>query len=151
MLRRTGLLLGWAAATAAVVALGWGAVAAVTGAVTEPPPVAMAPVPTAAPSDDAEVPNPGAGAGHPSPPAQTSQPLQEEPGSRTFDVTGGTVGVRVGAEAVELLFATPRSGFAVDVRSRGPSRVDVRFSSDDHESRFRYDLVGGERVEERPQ
>jgi hypothetical protein len=127
VLRLLGLIAGWAVATAVVVALGWAAVGAVAGAVTDPPVLAQPPV------------APGAVADRPT-----------DPGTRTFDLASGRVGVRASAEAVELVFATPNDGFSVDVRSRGPARVDVRFSSDDHESRFRYEPGAGERVEERP-
>jgi hypothetical protein len=50
-------------------------------------------------------------------------------------LVGGTVTVRFTAAAV-LVQASPRSGFVMDIRDPGPGKVDVRFRSDDHESRL---------------
>ena len=50
-----------------------------------------------------------------------------------------------------LLWATPNDGFTMDVRPTGPDKVEVRFASDDAESRVFawWDGDPRQRVEER--
>jgi hypothetical protein len=45
---------------------------------------------------------------------------------------------------VSLDAAAPAVGFTMDVRSTGPAKVEVRFVSADHESRFKADWEAGE-------
>lgn len=86
----------------------------------------------------------------PGQPAQ--EPAEEEPGEpdepedagepaaaeRTegYELTGGVVTVRYRSGTTRLVQATPNSGFIMEVHDRGPGKVDVRFRSDDHESRL---------------
>ncbi|HVM20447.1 MAG TPA: hypothetical protein VM307_10845 [Egibacteraceae bacterium] len=141
MRRHLPLIAGWAGATAVVVSLGWAAVATVAGAVADPPPLAQ-------PPDDVPAPAAPAAPGQ-TPPADN--PASPAPGgSQTFSLVGGTVGVRADEREARLVFATPNDGFAVEVRSRGPLRVDVRFTADGHETRFRFEPGVGPQVEERP-
>lgn len=55
---------------------------------------------------------------------------------QTYQLTGGWVRIRFSPGSVTLDGAGPAVGFTMDVRDAGPSEVDVRFDSDDHESRF---------------
>jgi hypothetical protein len=70
---------------------------------------------------------------------------------RTYDLIGGSVGVRFENGTARLLWATPAAGFRAERRG-GDDDVDVRFRSDTHESRFRAFWDNGPRaeVEERP-
>ena len=63
---------------------------------------------------------------------------------------GGTVGVRFENGGARLLWATPKAGFRVD-SSGSSDQVDVRFRSDDHESRLKafWDNGPQAQVEER--
>lgn len=162
MRRSLGLLAGWAAATAAAVGLGWAAVATVTGAVTAPPPLAQAPDADAGPAARVVAPTAEVDAADPTPtsgaerteaagPTPPGAPATDPPATQTLELVGGTVAVRDDGTAVRLVFATPRPGFAVDVRDRGPDRIDVRFSSEAHESRLRVEPGQGAAVEERPE
>ncbi|MGH9043073.1 MAG: hypothetical protein ACRDZ3_22905 [Acidimicrobiia bacterium] len=58
------------------------------------------------------------------------------PEDRTYQLVGGTVGVRFENGGARLLWATPKPGFSVESSSGGDD-VDVRFRSDDHESRLK--------------
>ena len=50
----------------------------------------------------------------------------------------------VGDGTVSLDAAAPAVGFTMDVRATGPTEVEVRFESDDHQSRFKADWEDGE-------
>ena len=52
--------------------------------------------------------------------------------------------INVGDGVVTFDGAAPAVGFTMDVRSTGPNEVEVRFRSDDHESRFKADWNEGE-------
>jgi hypothetical protein len=45
---------------------------------------------------------------------------------------------------VYLVAAVPQSGFQVEVEKSGPSKVDVRYRSEDHTSRFKAEWEKGE-------
>jgi hypothetical protein len=70
---------------------------------------------------------------------------------RTYDLIGGSVGVRFENGTARLLWATPAAGFRAE-RHGGSDEVDVRFRSETHESRLRVFWDNGPRaeVEERP-
>jgi hypothetical protein len=70
---------------------------------------------------------------------------------RTYDLVGGSVGVRFENGTARLLWATPTAGFRAE-RHGGGDEVDIRFRSDTHESRLRAYWDNGPRaeVEERP-
>jgi hypothetical protein len=80
----------------------------------------------------------------PTPSVPTAQSLVQ-----TFSSAGGSVTVvQVGA-TLTLSVATPAGGYAVDVRERGPDRVEVRFeSADGRESRLEVRVRDG-RIEPR--
>jgi hypothetical protein len=58
------------------------------------------------------------------------------------------VTVRFFATSVELVSATPASGFAAEVDDNGPARVRVEFKSDGHETKIEATPGGGGSVEE---
>ena len=61
-----------------------------------------------------------------------------------YELTGGSVTVRYRGTRTELVQATPKSGFVVDVHDSGPQKVEVRFRSDNHESRIVARVEDGE-------
>ncbi len=61
---------------------------------------------------------------------------------------GGTITVKLHNGALSLVSSTPSAGFAIDSVTNRADRVEVRFRSDDHDSRIRIDLVGGAMVPE---
>jgi hypothetical protein len=117
----------------------------------EPPPATAAaapsgrprpvPSPTRKPPVDEELP-----AGDPPPnadpepaeEAEESAPEPPEPAAITegYRLTGGTVTVRYRNGEAELVQASPSSGFVMEINDPGPGKVDVRFRSEDHESRL---------------
>jgi hypothetical protein len=70
---------------------------------------------------------------------------------RTYDLTGGSVGVRFENGTARLLWATPAAGFRAESHGGG-DQVDIRFRSDTHESRLRafWDNGPQAEVEEQP-
>jgi hypothetical protein len=56
--------------------------------------------------------------------------------------------VRFFATSVQLVSATPASGFAAEVDDDGPERVRVEFRSDGHETKIEATPGGGGSVEE---
>lgn len=56
--------------------------------------------------------------------------------TQAYDLVGGVVTVRYQGTSTRVVEASPNSGFVVEVNDGGPDTVDVRFRSDDHESRF---------------
>ena len=125
MSRALVLLATWLVATAAATALAWVAVREVTADVLPAPATAVVP-PSPAPSTGPSQP--------PSAPAAVTQ---------TYDLVGGSVTVRFIGAATELESHTVSPGFTAEVRAAGPERVEVRWRSDDHESRITIDQEGG--------
>lgn len=152
------LVVGWLAGTGAAVALGVQAVDVVTASVTEerPAPLSSEAVRAALTSTTTSGPPPGTGATATTgptgpvttaPTTTTAGPVAFPPAEdRTYRLTGGTVGVRFERGAARLLWATPQPGFRVETRRSSP-RVDVRFESEDHESRLDASWDGGPRAE----
>lgn len=120
MSRALVLLATWLVATAAATALAWVAVREVTADVLPAPATAVVPPsPAPAPSSD------GAAV------------------TQTYDLVGGSVTVRFAGSATELEAHTVSPGFTAEVRADGPERVEVRWRSEDHESRITVDQEGG--------
>ena len=67
-----------------------------------------------------------------------ASPVPQEPAATTeaYRLQGGLVTVRYKGAATSLVGATPNSGYVVEVNDSGPGKVDVRFRSDEHESRL---------------
>jgi hypothetical protein len=58
-------------------------------------------------------------------------------------LVGGTVTVQVMGNNVTLIAAVPLSGFTADIEKAGPSKVEVKFKSANHESKFKAEISGG--------
>ena len=116
-------------------------------AVGAAPPVAPPPQATAA-APLPRAPAPTTVAALPAPP-----PAPAPTTSDTIISRGGSVAVRYdgSTETVSLLWASPSDGFTMDVQDTGPDKVEVRFESDDAESRVFawWDGAPQQRVEER--
>jgi uncharacterized membrane protein YgcG len=69
----------------------------------------------------------------------TTTTTTSPPRTASYDLVGGSVRVEIGSNTVRFLSASPKGGFTVDVRDRGPEKVVVYFRSGGHESKF----VGG--------
>lgn len=63
--------------------------------------------------------------------------------SATYTSVGGSVTVRLQNGALSLVSATPAAGFTIDSSTSRADRVEVRFRSNDHDSRIRVDLIAG--------
>ncbi|MEA2002845.1 MAG: hypothetical protein U9N84_13305 [Actinomycetota bacterium] len=66
------------------------------------------------------------------PPTTTTTPVSYA----TYDLIGGTVILAAGDGEVNLVSATPRSGFRVDLEHTGPEEVEIKFESNDHTSKL---------------
>lgn len=76
-----------------------------------------------------------------------------DPVTNTYDAIGGSAAIKANGDAtVELVWATPRAGFRVDVEREANGReLRVEFRSDDHRSRIKVSVEDGEvreRIEE---
>ena len=91
-------------------------------------PAAQTPADEPAADDPAPQPPSGGDGGE----AQEPDPVT----TRAYDLVGGVVTVRYQGTSTRLVEASPNSGFVVEVHDGGPGKVDVRFRSDEHESRF---------------
>jgi hypothetical protein len=127
MSRRVALLGTWLMATVLATALAYVAVRQVAFVQAAPVVAVPAPATEATPTPATEATPTSSGAGD----------------RRRVDLVGGSVTVRFGRGTTELVDATTARGFTIEVRSQGPERVDVRFRSDAHESRFTADQEGG--------
>ena len=106
------LSLAWLAATAVAVGLGIFAVGVVTDSVTTQRPERLSAI------------------------AVRNALAATATTTRTYQLVGGTVGVRFENAGARLLWATPEPGFRVD-SSGSSDQVDVRFRRDAHESRLK--------------
>ncbi|HVM08484.1 MAG TPA: hypothetical protein VM345_08485 [Acidimicrobiales bacterium] len=72
--------------------------------------------------------------------------------TRTYNLTGGSVALRFAPDGVSVVWATPNSGFVVEVEPEHVNGVKVEFESDAHRSRVDGWWSGGpqERVREEP-
>ena len=88
-----------------------------------PPPKALQPSGTIAPAPPATA-APGVPTTRPTspPPTQPARP------TATYSTSGGVVRVACNGFFIELLSAIPSNGYAVDVVSRGPGKVEVHFT-----------------------
>ena len=77
----------------------------------------------------------------PQPEPPTDEEAEQDPPepraiTEGYRLTGGTVTVRYRNGDAELVQASPSSGFVMEINDPGPGKVDVRFRSEDHESRL---------------
>lgn len=63
-----------------------------------------------------------------------STPAPVGPTTRTYTLEGGSVAIRFEPGKVTVVWATPNSGYEVDVETYAADRVEVRFRSETHES-----------------
>jgi len=75
------------------------------------------------------------------PPPPTTPPPTTTTG--TFQSEGGTLGAACEGTAVRLVWASPKDGFAAEVHDSGPAELEVRFSSEEHESRVKVRCAAG--------
>lgn len=162
-MQRRGVLIGvWVLCTAAATLIAWAAVSQVAQEVS---PQAVLPLPTtaaiadvsatAAPSEDQQVAKQQSARTATEVADDEAPPDEPAPQTATeaYDLVGGIVTVRYSGTSTDLVQASPESGFIADVKDQGPGKVDVRFRSDDHESRLVTRLRNGAPdpdVEERP-
>lgn len=66
---------------------------------------------------------------------------------RTYNLVGGSASIRFESGKVTVQWATPNSGYEVDVETYAPDRVEVRFRSEGHESEVTAWWDGGPRDE----
>jgi hypothetical protein len=73
--------------------------------------------------------------------------------TKTYELIGGTVTVRIGSGTVELVSLAPKTGFASKIKDDGPDKVKVTFTSNTHESKFEAEFEDGEyefKIDEEP-
>lgn len=89
----------------------------------------------------------------PAEPKDEPEPAEQEqssaPITEAYDLVGGVVTVRYSGTSTTLVEASPESGFVAEVNEGGPDKVDVRFRSDEHESRLVTRIRDGEPDPER--
>ena len=115
-----------------------------TTATTAPPSVV-----TASPSPS---PSPSSTAAEPVPPtiptapttAPAPAPAPTPTSEQSFALVGGSVRVRCSGAVASLVSSSPNPGFAMEVRSTGPDRIEVRFSADRSTSELRASCRDGQ-------
>lgn len=77
-------------------------------------------------------------------PSPTDAPPVTDPAvvARAWDVEGGSVGVACRGTVIELQYATPADGWAVEVKQAGPDEVEVELRSDDDSTSVRAACAG---------
>ena len=60
-----------------------------------------------------------------------------------YHLVRGSVGVAANGNSIEFLWATPNSGFQVEVKSVGPEQVEVEFEGSNHKSDIKVTVNGG--------
>ena len=149
--RRTAVVFAvWLLGVSVATAVAWNAVGLVGSEVTDSASQGLSPSEvrrqlagaTGAPSRSSQ-PTPS----RTSVPAPDPAPPPPRTVSRTFTARGGTAAVSCTGEQAVLEYASPNSGFEVDEGGSG-DEVQVRFRSEEHESRLRVECVGGTPVAE---
>ena len=102
----------------------------------DPPPPPQTPPTTATPDDPT-----------PTPTATESDEPEPAPEDRAYELEGGSVGIRFSATRVEVLWATPRDGFAVRILRESETRVVVTFRSRTHVSELEARWSNGPRAD----
>jgi hypothetical protein len=145
---RRFLALGaaWVVAAAVAAGVAWAGIGVVGDQVTDERPAPLSASEVASRLDE---PTPGPTEPGPGSTTSTSTPSTSTPSTtvagetKTYNLTGGSVGVRFSPSGVTLLWATPLDGFEVDTDVG--ERVRVEFESDTHESRLEAWWDGGPR------
>jgi hypothetical protein len=111
------------------------------------PTTAVTVPPAPGPSQPSSSTGPGSGAtattrrGDPTP--TVSPPTTASGPASTFHLQGGNVSAGCSGTSIQLLSASPNSGYSVDVNKSGPDEIDVRFESTDHRSELRANCQTG--------
>ena len=154
--RRTILLvLAWVCGTAVAVGSATAAINLVGDRVTNRPlgtvsDAAIAVELAASTTTAASAPAPGASDTSPPtsrsgaesiPPALPAVPETTQPpaasSAKTFELRGGRVNATCTSSVIQLVWATPNAGYQVEIQKSGPDEIEVRFRTDEHESRVR--------------
>ena len=97
----------------------------------QPAPTPLPPVPQASAGEPPVVAPPPAAAPAAPPAAPPARPPAAAPAPaqvvRTWTVAGGMVSAQCRATQIELLYATPRDGWTVEVSNGGPEELEVTF------------------------
>lgn len=113
------------------------------GSSTSPqPPTTTSKTPTQGGSSPPGTPDPSAPGSTP-PSRGTPEPKRT---SKSWQLTGGSVGVSCKGPDISLPYATPRDGWEMHIEKSGPASVEVSFSREDHESRLTARCDGGNPV-----
>ena len=72
-----------------------------------------------------------------------SPPTTSSTSTTTTKLVGGTVTVQQSGNSVTLISAVPISGFTADIEKAGPSKVEVKFKSSSHESKYQAEIRNG--------
>lgn len=83
------------------------------------------------------------------PTTATTVPVTTAPEERTYRLVGGQARIRFTPAGATILSAAPEAGFTMEQEDHGPGDVEIRFRSDDHESRLRAWWDGGPKAEVR--
>ena len=110
-----------------------------TTTVPSPSPSLTPPTTARPPAGTPAAPRASSGAGSP-PPTVTSVAT-----TRTYTLVGGSASIRFEPGKVTVQWATPNSGYEVDVETYAADRVEVRFRSEVHESELTAWWDGGPR------
>ena len=73
----------------------------------------------------------------------TSGTTPAGPVEQQFDSIGGSITVRLANGALTLVTSNPAGGFTIESSDSTATRVEVRFTDGNHDSRIRVDLVAG--------
>jgi hypothetical protein len=147
--RRATLLAVWIAGTVASMALAWTAVQVVGGEVTDDPVTGITAPAVAVDGGGATTTTtttaaPPATTATTAPPPTTTTTAPPPPGgSQVFGTQGGSASVRCAGDAASVDWATPAPGYEAEIHEGGPQQVEIRFESEDHESRLEVVCRGG--------
>jgi len=113
------------------------------GSSTSPqPPATTAKPPTQGGSSPTGTPDPS-GPGSTPPSHGTPEPKRV---SKSWQLTGGSVGASCKGPDISLDYATPHDGWEMHIEHSGPDSIEVSFSRDDHESHLAAHCEGGSPV-----
>jgi len=73
----------------------------------------------------------------------TSGTTPASPVEQQFDSVGGSITVRLANGVLTLITSNPAGGFSIESSDTSATRVEVRFTDGNHDSRIRVDLVAG--------
>lgn len=107
-----------------------------TSSSTQPPPTSTSPPSTTTTTQPPQTTTTA-------PPATTTTAAPQTVTS-TYTLDGGVVTISYSPGVVNLVSAIPQPGYSTDPRETGPTKVRIRFESEEHTSDFRAEWEGGE-------